>query len=151
MTFNDIIKKSFLEQFNTVDISAMSIMISLLVALLLGGFVFWIYRSVCTKSFYSKNFAISLIVISLITTIVIMTVKSNLIISLGMVGALSIVRFRTPIKEPIDLAFLFWSIAIGIICGAGTYQIAFIGSLIIFDIDIFHIFPNYIINTIIFE
>jgi len=102
-----------------------------LVVSIIAIYIFFIYRIVCKKTFYSKSFAVSLIAISIITSLVILAVKSSVVISLGMVGALSIVRYRTPIKEPMDLAFVFWSIAVGIICGANMYHIAIIGSIVI--------------------
>ena len=130
MSIRDILKNSFLDQFNT-PMEMSSILISLLCAAVLGVYVFAIYRITCRKAFYSKGFAISLVAIDLITAAVIMAVQSSAIISLGMVGALSIVRFRTAIKDPMDLAFLFWSISVGIICGAALYEIAILASLII--------------------
>ena len=101
----------------------------MIVTALLALYIFAIYRLVTRKVFYSKNFNISLAVMSLITAAIILAMQSNLVISLGMVGALSIVRFRTAIKDPMDLAFLFWSISIGIICGAGLYEIALVTSV----------------------
>lgn len=130
MSAKDIIKKSILEQFNS-DISATSTLIMLLIVVLIGVYIFFVYRALCRKAFYSRNFAISLVVISLITSLIILAVQSSIVISLGMVGALSIVRFRTAIKDPMDLAFLFWSISVGIICGAGLHEVAIIGSIVI--------------------
>lgn len=130
MSVRDVIKNSFLNQVNT-DLSTTNVLIILLVTSVLGVYLFWVYRMVCKKAFYSKSFAISLVVIALVTSIIIVTIQSSVVISLGMVGALSIVRFRTAIKEPMDLAFLFWAISIGIICGAGLYEIALEGSLVI--------------------
>jgi uncharacterized membrane protein YhiD involved in acid resistance len=130
MSIRDVLKKSFLTQFDT-DISTMSLMTALFFAAVIGTYIFIVYRMVCRKSFYSKSFAISMPVISMITTSIIITIQSNAVISLGMVGALSIVRFRTAIKDPMDLAFLFWSISVGIICGAGLAQVAVILSVVI--------------------
>ena len=130
MSVRDVIKNSFLNQVNA-DISTTNVLIILLVTSVLGVYLFWVYRMVCKKAFYSKSFAISLVIIALVTSIIIVTIQSSVVISLGMVGALSIVRFRTAIKEPMDLAFLFWAISIGIICGAGLYEIALVGSLVI--------------------
>ena len=96
---------------------------------LLALYIFAIYRLVTRKVFYSKNFNIALAAMSLITAAIILAMQSNLVISLGMVGALSIVRFRTAIKDPMDLVFLFWSISIGIICGAGLYEVALVTSV----------------------
>ena len=107
-----------------MDITTGKIAATLIVTALLALYIFAIYRLVTRKVFYSKNFNISLAVMSLITAAIILAMQSNLVISLGMVGALSIVRFRTAIKDPMDLAFLFWSISVGIICGAGLYEVA---------------------------
>ena len=124
MTFNDIFKNSFLEGYAQMELSPLAIVTCLLVAGVIGAYIFAAYRVLCRKSFYNKNFSISLIAIAIITAAIILTVQSNVVISLGMVGALSIVRFRTAIKDPMDLAFLFWSISVGIICGAGLAMIA---------------------------
>ena len=129
MGFKDVFKKSFLEGFTSMDITTGKIAATLIVTALLALYIFAIYRLVTRKVFYSKNFNISLAVMSLITEAIILAMQSNLVISLGMVGALSIVRFRTAIKDPMDLAFLFWSISIGIICGAGLYEIALVTSV----------------------
>ena len=129
MGFKDVVKKSFLEGFTSMDITTGKIAATLIVTALLALYIFAIYRLVTRKVFYSKNFNISLAVMSLITSAIILAMQSNLVISLGMVGALSIVRFRTAIKDPMDLAFLFWSISIGIICGAGLYEIALVTSV----------------------
>ena len=129
MGFKDVFKKSFLEGFTSMDITTGKIAATLIVTALLALYIFAIYRLVTRKVFYSKNFNISLAVMSLITAAIILAMQSNLVISLGMVGALSIVRFRTAIKDPMDLAFLFWSISIGIICGAGLYVIALVTSV----------------------
>ena len=129
MGFKDVFKKSFLEGFTSMDMTTGKIAATLIVTALLALYIFAIYRLVTRKVFYSKNFNISLAVMSLITAAIILAMQSNLVISLGMVGALSIVRFRTAIKDPMDLAFLFWSISIGIICGAGLYEIALVTSV----------------------
>ena len=129
MGFKDVFKKSFLEGFTSMDITTGKIAATLIVTALLALYIFAIYRLVTRKVFYSKNFNISLAVMSLITAAIILAMQSNLVISLGMVGALSIVRFRTAVKDPMDLAFLFWSISIGIICGAGLYEIALVTSV----------------------
>ena len=129
MGFKDVFKKSFLEGFTSMDITTGKIAAALILTALLALESFAIYRLVTRKVIYSKNFNISLAVMSLITSAIILAMQSNLVISLGMVGALSIVRFRTAIKDPMDLAFLFWSISIGIICGAGLYEIALVTSV----------------------
>ena len=142
MSVRDVIKNSFLNQINT-DISTTDVLVVLLATAILGVYLFFIYRMVCKKAFYSKSFAISLVVIALVTSIIIITIQSSVVISLGMVGALSIVRFRTAIKDPIDLAFLFWAISIGIICGANLYEIALEGSLVItFVMLLLYTVPN---------
>lgn len=129
MGFQDVFKKSFLEGFTSMDITSAKIMATLFMTALLALYIFFIYRLVTRKVFYSKNFNISLAVMSLITAAIILAMQSNLVISLGMVGALSIIRFRTAIKDPMDLVFLFWSISVGIICGAGLYEVALITSV----------------------
>ena len=129
MGFKDVFKKSFLEGFTSMDITTAKIVATLFVSALLALYVFAIYRLVTRKVFYSKNFNISLAAISIITAAIILAMQSNLVISLGMVGALSIVRFRTAIKDPMDLVFMFWSISIGIICGAGLYEVALVTSV----------------------
>lgn len=130
MTFSDIFKKSFLEGYVNTDISTYTVIISLLITCFLALYIFFVYRLVTRKTFYSKNFDIALAGVSVVTAAIILTIQSSIVVSLGMVGALSIVRFRTAIKDPIDLMFLFWSISVGIICGAGLSMIAVILSLI---------------------
>ncbi len=131
MTFKDIFKKSFIEGYSASELDLPSIASCLLIACLIGIFIFAIYRVICRKAFFNKNFSISLIALSVITAAIILTVQSSVVISLGMVGALSIVRFRTAIKDPLDLIFLFWSISCGIIAGAGLAVIAVTLSVII--------------------
>ena len=131
MNFKDIFKNSFLEAFAQNEVSAGEVTVTLLCACVVALYIFLIYRIITRKTFYSKNFNISLAALAVITAIIILTVQSNIVISLGMVGALSIVRFRTAIKDPMDLVFLFWAISIGIACGAGMLEIAVIGSLIL--------------------
>ena len=129
MGFQDVFKKSFLEGFGGMDITTGKIAATLAVTILLALYIFFIYRLVTRKVFYSKSFNISLAALSMITAAIILAMQSNLVISLGMVGALSIVRFRTAIKDPMDLVFLFWSISVGIICGAGLFVVALITSV----------------------
>lgn len=129
-TFSDIFKKSFLEGYASVELSAKQIVIVIFFALLIGLYIYATYRFLTKKTFYSKSFNISLVLMSVITAAVILTVQSSVVISLGMVGALSIVRFRTAVKDPMDLAFLFWAISAGIICGAGLVEIAIILSVV---------------------
>ncbi len=118
MSFADIFKASFLSEYS-VTISTTSICVYLSVAAALGFYIYVIYRLITKKSFYSKSFNISLWVLTVITAAIIITISSNIVLSLGMVGALSIVRYRTAIKDPMDLIFLFWAIAEGIMTGAG--------------------------------
>ncbi len=117
MSFNDVFKSSFLE--SITEFSIPDTIIGLAAALLLGLFIFVIYKKTLTGVMYSSGFALTLIGLSLVTTLVIMAVTSNVVLSLGMVGALSIVRFRTAIKEPVEIVFLFWALASGIVVGAG--------------------------------
>ena len=131
MGFQDVFKKSFLEGFNGMDITTGKIAATLFVTAILALYVFMIYRLVTRKVFYSKSFNISLAAMALITAAIILAMQSNLVISLGMVGALSIIRFRTAVKDPMDLVFLFWSISVGIICGAGLFEVALLTCLVV--------------------
>ena len=129
MSFKDIFKKSFLEGYASAEITTFTIVVALGLACLLALYIFFVYRVVTRKTFYSKNFNITLAGITVITAALILTMQSSVVLSLGMVGALSIVRFRTAVKDPMDLMFLFWSIAVGIICGVGLAEIAILMSL----------------------
>lgn len=129
MTFNDIFKSSFLE--NITSVSILDMVIALALAFGLGMFIFLVYKKTYQGVMYSSGFGTTLVALTMITTTVILAVTSNVVLSLGMVGALSIVRFRTAIKEPLDIAFLFWSIAVGIVLAAGMIPLAVIGSVII--------------------
>ncbi|MBR0510566.1 MAG: DUF4956 domain-containing protein [Clostridia bacterium] len=129
MTFSDIFKSSFLE--SVTEFSAVDTLIGMAFALVIGLFIFVIYKKTFSGVMFSTGFAMSLIGLSLVTTLVIMAVTSNVVLSLGMVGALSIVRFRAAIKEPMEIVFLFWSLAAGIVIGAGMVPLAVIGSAII--------------------
>ena len=129
MTFQDIFKSSFLE--NIASISMLDMAIALVLAFLLGLFIFFVNKKSYSGVMYTASFGVTLVALSLITTLLIMTVVSNIVLSLGMVGALSIVRFRTAIKEPMDIAFLFWSIAVGIVLAAGLIPLAVFGSIFI--------------------
>ena len=131
MTFKDIFKKSFLEGYASAEITTFTIVVALGIACLLALYIFFVYRVVTRKTFYSKNFNITLAGITVITAALILTMQSSVVLSLGMVGALSIVRFRTAVKDPMDLMFLFWSISVGIICGAGLAQVAVILSVVV--------------------
>ena len=129
MTFNDIFKSSFLE--NVTAYSLLDMVLAMVLAFGVGLFIFFVYKKTYAGVMYSSNFGVTLIALTLITTLVILAVTSNVVLSLGMVGALSIVRFRTAIKEPLDIAFLFWSIAAGIVLAAGMIPLAVLGSVII--------------------
>lgn len=128
-TFKDIFKSSFLE--NVSSISVLDMALALLLSFAVGLFIFFVYKKVYAGVMYSANFGLTLIALCMITALVILAVTSNVVLSLGMVGALSIVRFRTAIKEPSDIVFLFWSIAAGIVLAAGFIPLAIIGSLFI--------------------
>lgn len=129
MSFNDIFKSSFLESVSTF--SVVDVLIGMLVSLAVGLFIFLIYKKTFTGVMYSTGFSMTLVGLSLVTTLVIMAVTSNVVLSLGMVGALSIVRFRAAIKEPMEIVYLFWAIAEGIVIGAGMIPLAIIGAVII--------------------
>ena len=129
MTFKDIFKSSFLE--NVTAVSILDIVIALVLAFCLGLFIFYIYKKTYSGVLYSSSFGVTLVALTMITTLVILAVTSNVVLSLGMVGALSIVRFRTAIKEPLDIAFLFWAIADGIVLAAGMIPLAVFGSVLI--------------------
>lgn len=131
MTFQDIFKKSFLEGWANTAISTEEVVVALLFAAVLACYIFFVYRMFTKQTFYSRSFNISLAGVTVITAAIIITIHSSIMVSLGMVGALSIVRFRTAIKDPVDLMFLFWSISAGIICGAGHAQYAVILSVIL--------------------
>ena len=129
MSFNDIFKSSFLENVTAVSLTDMAL--ALVLSFCLGLFIFFVYRKTYGGVMFSQAFGGSLIAMTMITTMVILAVTSNVVLSLGMVGALSIVRFRTAIKEPMDIAFLFWAIAGGIVLAAGMIPLAIVGSVII--------------------
>ena len=129
MTFNDIFKSSFLENVTAVSLPDMALALAL--SFCLGLFIYFVYKKTYSGVMFSRTFGGSLVAMTMITTMVILAVTSNVVLSLGMVGALSIVRFRTAIKEPMDIAFLFWAIAGGIVLAAGMIPLAIVGSLII--------------------
>lgn len=129
MSFKDIFKSSYLENVSTISIFDMVLAMGL--AFCLGLFIFYVYKKTYTGVMYSSGFGVSLIAMTMITTLVILAVTSNVVLSLGMVGALSIVRFRTAIKEPLDIAYLFWAIAAGIVLAAGMVPLAVFGSVFI--------------------
>jgi uncharacterized membrane protein YhiD involved in acid resistance len=129
MSFNDIFKNSFLE--NATQFSVVDTLISIVLAFAIGMFIYFIYKKTYQGVMFNRQFGISLVALTMIATFIILAVTSNVVLSLGMVGALSIVRFRTAIKDPLDLVFLFWSVGAGIVLGACMYPLAVIGSLIV--------------------
>ena len=129
MTFNDIFKSSFLE--NVSSVTLLDMLIALVLALGIGMFIFLIYKKTYQGVMYSSSFGTTLVALTMITTVVILAITSNVVLSLGMVVALSIVRFRTVIKEPLDIAFLFWAITVGIVLAAGMIPLAVLGSIFI--------------------
>lgn len=129
MSFNDIFKSSFLE--NVTSISLLDMVLAMTLAFGIGLFVYFVYKKTYAGVMYSSSFGVTLVALTMVTTFVILAVTSNVVLSLGMVGALSIVRFRTAIKEPLDIAFLFWAIAAGIVLAAGLIPLAVFGSVII--------------------
>ena len=135
MSFKDMIKSSVLNSFNS-DITVGKIAIVLAISFILGLYVFIVYRMAVNNEFYSKDFNRTLVLMSVVTAGIVLAVQSNLVISLGMVGALSIVRYRTAIKSSLDLFFLFWAISIGIICGAGLYMLV-VGLCVVVTLGLF--------------
>lgn len=129
MNFSDIFKSNFINSVTNVTMPAM--MIAMTLAFCMGMFIFFVYKKTFSGVMYSSSFGVTLVALSMITALVILAVTSNVVLSLGMVGALSIVRFRTAIKEPLDIAFLFWSLVVGIVLAAGLYPLAVFGSLLI--------------------
>ena len=129
MTFNDIFKSSFLE--NVSSVSVLDMLLTIVLSFGIGLFIFLIYKKTYRGVMYSAGFGTALIALTMITSVVILAVTSNVVLSLGMVGALSIVRFRTAIQDRLDIAFLFWSIGAGIVLAAGMIPLAIIGSVCI--------------------
>lgn len=129
MGFSDVFKNSFLESVESFTVT--DLLIGMLFAVIISLFIFWVYKKTFTGIMYSPGFSLTLIGLCLVTTLVIMAVTSNVVLSLGMVGALSIVRFRAAIKDPMEIVFLFWSLAVGIVIGAGMIPLALTGSVII--------------------
>ncbi len=129
MSFNDIFKNSFLER--TIEFSLVDTLISLVLAYALGMFIYFVYKKTYQGVMFSQSFGVSLIALTMISTFIILAVTSNVVLSLGMVGALSIVRFRAAIKDPLDIVYLFWAVGVGIVLGACMYPLAVIGSAIV--------------------
>ncbi|MGD9676778.1 MAG: DUF4956 domain-containing protein [Vulcanibacillus sp.] len=128
--FSDIFKSDFIEN-SVINFSLIDVVVTLTISFLIALFIYAIYKKTFNGVMYSKNFNMSLVGMAMITTLIIMAISSNIVLSLGMVGALSIVRFRTAIKDPVDILFIFWAIAIGIITGAGQFLLAIVGSLVV--------------------
>lgn len=131
MNFTDILKNSVINSESFGNISTIDIVVGLLISYFIGMFIYYVYKHSFKGVVYSFTFNYSLVLMTMITTLVVMTISSNIVLSLGMVGALSIVRFRTAVKDSIDIVFLFWAITTGITIGAGIYTLAFIGAIII--------------------
>ena len=129
LNFQDIFKKSVLSLESFSAVSYFDIAIGLIFSFLIGLFIFWTYKTCFRGVVYSYNYNVSFVLMTMITTIIIMTISTNIVLSLGMVGALGIVRFRTAVKDPLDIVYMFWSISVGIAIGAGMYPIAILGSL----------------------
>ncbi|MBO5302435.1 MAG: DUF4956 domain-containing protein [Lachnospiraceae bacterium] len=140
MSISDILRRTFLEGYATMNLQISDILACLLCTLAIGLYIYAVYRRINKNSFYNRNFNISLVALAVITAAIILTIQSNIVVSLGMVGALSIVRFRTAIKDPLDLVFLFWAISDGIICGAGFAMIGMIASVIITGIILLFVY-----------
>ena len=130
ISYKDIVKQSFLE-FQSAGLTIADVATSLLITFVISLLIFWLYKKSFRGVLYTHSFNVSLVMISLVTALVIMTISTNLILSLGMVGALSIVRFRTAVKDPLDIVFMFWAIAIGIANGAMQFELAIVGSFFI--------------------
>jgi uncharacterized membrane protein YhiD involved in acid resistance len=138
-----MIEKAFLEGYATSDLDITTMFLCVGFTAIISLYICFVYKMVNKNSFFDRSFHLSLFALSVITSMVILTIQSNIVVSLGMVGALSIVRFRTAIKNPMDLVFLFWSISVGIICGAGFAMISVIGSIVLtIGIILFGILPS---------
>lgn len=131
LSVSDVFKKSFLEGYASGSISVMAICVCMAISVIFGVYIFVAHRLMTRKSFYDKNFGMSLVAMTLITAAVVLTIQESIVVSLGMVGALSIVRFRNAIKNPMDIVYLFWAISCGIICGAGFAEIAVVLCLVL--------------------
>lgn len=131
MTAKDVIKQTFLDSLSNPGVSTTQMAVSMILTTLIALYLFVVYRVFTRKTFYSKSFNIALVAITIITASIIIAMQSSFVISLGMVGALSIIRFRTAIKDPMDLVYLFWSVSVGIICGADLFELAVGTSLLL--------------------
>ena len=126
-SFSDVVRQSYMELNSSGPLSIADIGMSLVLTFIIALGIFWIYKRTFRGVLYTHSFNVSLVMISLVTSLVIMTISTNLILSLGMVGALSIVRFRTAVKDPLDIVFMFWAIAVGIANGAMQFKLALAG------------------------
>lgn len=143
MSITEILEKAFLDGYASEDLTIITEFTCILLTAVISMYIYFVYRRVSKKQIYNRNFNMSLVALSVITAAVILTIQSNIVVSLGMVGALSIVRFRTAVKDPLDLVFLFWSLSTGIICGAGYIMIAVIAAIILtIIVVIFSIMPS---------
>ncbi|MBO5336338.1 MAG: DUF4956 domain-containing protein [Lachnospiraceae bacterium] len=131
MNLSQMLQRTFLKGYASMDLQVAEVLLCILVTALIAAYIFFVYKKINKSSFYNKNFNLSLMALAIIIAAIILTIQSNIVVSLGMVGALSIVRFRTAIKDPMDLVFLFWAISVGIICGAGFSVIAVIASIVV--------------------
>ena len=131
MSVSDVIKRSFLDGFTQTDITTAKVLVTLGLTVILALYIFFVYRYQTRSVFYSKEFNVSMAAVSVVTASIVLAIQSNVVVSLGMVGALSIVRFRNAVKNPMDLLYLFWSISCGIVCGAGLYEIAVITCIVV--------------------
>lgn len=137
------LEKALMEGYAASEITISTIFVCILLTSVVGGYICLVYKLVNRNSFYNRSFHLSLFALAVVTAAIILTIQSNIVVSLGMVGALSIVRFRTAIKDPMDLVFLFWSISAGIICGAGYALIAVIASVVLtIGIIVFSVLPS---------
>ena len=143
MGIREVIRRSFVEGYATGSLEIDAVFVCILCTAAIAVYIYMVYKCINKNSFYNRNFNLSLIAIAIVTSAVILTIQSNIVVSLGMVGALSIVRFRTAIKDPMDLFFLFWSISVGIICGAGFAMIAVVASFVLtVTIVVFSLLPE---------
>lgn len=131
LNFKDMFKKSVLDLGNFSGVSYVDMFWGLLVSLLVGLFIYWVYQKCFRGVVYSHNYNMTFVLMTVITALIIMTISTNIVLSLGMVGALSIVRFRTAVKDPMDIMYMFWSVSAGIAAGAKIYPIAIVGSLVV--------------------
>lgn len=131
MSIKDVLQKTFIEGYASMNLTISDMIVCLLCTAAIAIYIFLVYKGINKNSFYNKNFNMSLIALAVITAAIILTIQSNIVVSLGMVGALSIVRFRTAVKDPLDLVFLFWAISVGIICGAGFALISVMASIVV--------------------